>query len=78
MGRKKVETMKYYVIIIKADSQAINAYDNQDAALSAFHGEMAYAYNAKIETTCIVTDTYGSQVKRERYEIPVEPVQNEM
>lgn len=70
--------MKYYVIIIKVDSQAINVYDSQDAALSAFHSEMAYAYNAKISTTCIVTDTYGSQIKRERYEIPVEPVQDEI
>lgn len=70
--------MKFYVIIIKADSQAINVYDNQDAALSAFHSEMAYAYNAHINTTCIVTDTYGSQIKRERYEIPVEPVQDDM
>lgn len=65
--------MKYYLVIIKADSQAINVYDSQDAALSAFHSEMAYAYNAHINTTCIVTDTYGSQIKRERYESPEQP-----
>lgn len=61
----------YYVIIIKPDSHAINRYDNQDAAMSAFHNEMAYAYNNHINTTVVVTDIYGSQIKRERFEQPV-------
>ena len=64
--------MKYYNIIIKSESQAINAYETQDEAMSAFHNEMAYAYNAKVETTCIVTDSYGAQIKRERFALPVE------
>lgn len=61
-----------YLIIIKADSQAINAFRTQDEAMSAFHGEMAYAYNAKVDTTCVVMDTYGNQIKFERHEIPQE------
>lgn len=63
---------KFYLVIIKADSQAINAYDNQDAAMVAFHNEMAYAYNAHVETTCVLTDRAGSQIKREMYSVPAE------
>lgn len=57
----------YYVVIIKQDSQSINAYETIDSALGAFHTEMAYAYNSNIDTTCIVTDRFGSQNKVERY-----------
>lgn len=60
----------FYLVIIKADSQVINKYENQDSAMSALHSEMAYAYNAHIDTTCMVTDAYGSQIKRERYSAP--------
>lgn len=70
--------MKYYLITIKQDSQSINAYDTQNAALAAFHTEMAYAYNSGIETTCIVTDKFGSQNKVGRYEVPAEPAENDV
>ena len=69
--------MKYYLITIKQDSQSINAYNTQNAALAAFHTEMAYAYNSGIETTCIVTDKYGSQNKVGRFEVHAESEDND-
>lgn len=62
----------YFVTVIKEDSQAITRYDDSDAAMSAFHNEMAYAYNAKVPTTCYVTDKYGNFVQRPKvYRLPV-------
>lgn len=65
--------MKFYLITIKADSQAITAYDTRETAMYAFHTEIAYAYNAQIDTTCMIVDTTGRTIKVERYEKPVEP-----
>lgn len=65
--------MKYYTTITKDDSQAIFDYGTQEEALSKFHGEMKYAYDAHIPTTCYVTDSYGNMLKRERYELPLTP-----
>lgn len=59
---------KYYLVIIKDDSQTVYAYDDIVDATGAFHSEMAYACAQKINTTCILTETYGSQIKFERYE----------
>lgn len=56
---------KFYVIVMKDDSQAITGYATQNAATSAFFSEMAYAYNAGIDTTCIVCDRFGIQYKKE-------------
>lgn len=64
--------MKYYLVVLKSDSQSVTAYTTQDGALAAFHHEMEYAITAHIATTCIVTDTYGSQIKApERFDPPV-------
>lgn len=59
----------FYVVIMKSDSQSIVRYESQVAALAAFYTEMAYALNSGINTTCYVTDEYGRQLQRERYEV---------
>lgn len=51
---------KYYLVIIKTDSQAIVAIDSLDEAKANFHHEMEYAYTAKIETTCMIVDKHGN------------------
>lgn len=60
----------FFVTIIKDDSQAITRYNEVEAAMSAFHSEMAYAYNAKVATTCYVTDKYGHFIQQPKtYEV---------
>lgn len=34
----------YYLIVIKSDSQAIFAHESEDAAMSAYHSELASDY----------------------------------
>lgn len=54
--------MKYYLAIIKADSQALNVYDDINSAMEYFHSELSYAYNQKIKTTCVILDILGNKI----------------
>ena len=67
---------KFFLTIIKDDSQVITKHDTEDAAMSAFHSGMAYAYNAKVDTTCYVTDKYGSFIQRPTTYKHAEPAEN--
>ena len=56
---------EYYVITFKLDSQSTFGYDTLNAALAAFHAEMAYAYNTGTTTVCVITDKLGNQLRNE-------------
>lgn len=70
--------MKYYVIIIKDDSEAIFKYETKNSALSKLHEEMKYALDMDINTSVCVTDKYFTQIKKEVYLKPVEVVEEEI
>ena len=53
-----------YLIVIKSDSQAISRYEDIETAMMNFHNEMSYAYNAKIKTTCYITNELGVYIKK--------------
>lgn len=65
--------MKYYLAIVQNDSaQSLYSYDSLDAALSAFHSELAYRAETRTTTLCIIFNTYGTVIKNERWEKTVE------
>ena len=58
----------YYLVIIQNDStQAIYAYQTLDAALSAFHSELAYRDESRTKTVCSILNNVGELIKREHY-----------
>ena len=58
----------YYLVIIQNDSsQAVFAYESRDAALSAFHSELAYRADARLKTVCVVLNDTGDTIKKEVY-----------
>lgn len=69
--------MKHYLSVIKEDSRAIFEYEDKTAAMSAFHHEMEYAYNAKITTLCVVLNANGNTVESEKFTAPSAPVEVE-
>ena len=65
--------MKHYLSVIKEDSRAIFEYEDKTDAMSAFHHEMEYAYNAKITTLCLVINANGNVVETEKFTAPPTP-----
>jgi hypothetical protein len=63
--------MKHYTVIIKDDSRAVFEYDDKKSAMASFHHEMEYAMNAGITTACVVLNSNGDTVAREKYNAPV-------
>ena len=61
--------MKYYIAIIKEDSQAMNAYEEINNAMESFHSELAYAYSTKTKTTCVILDELGNKICSEIVDI---------
>lgn len=58
--------MKYYLAIAQNDStQTIIPYDNLDAALAAFHNELAYRVEGRTKTMCVILNSEASIVKSE-------------
>ena len=58
----------YYLAIIQNESVcAIYAYENIDAALAAYHAELAYRAEGRTSTTCSILDNDGSVICRERW-----------
>lgn len=52
--------MRYYLAIIQNNEAcALYAYDTYDAALSAFHSEMAYRGEGRTSTLCIIFNSSG-------------------
>ena len=60
----------FYLTIIKEDSQAINKYEDFETAMTNFHSEMSYAWNAKIKTCCYITNEIGAFLRRPDYYVP--------
>ena len=66
----------FYLVIIQNDaSQAVYKYDTLDAALAAFHAEMAYRADGRNSTVCVILNRIGEVIKREDWTREPEPVQ---
>ena len=60
--------MKFYLVIIQNNaSQAVYAYDSYDAALVAFHSELAYRNESRTSTVCVILDENGNTQKKESW-----------
>lgn len=58
--------MKYYLVIVQNDSaQAIYVYDGIDAALAAYHSELAYRAESRVKTLCVIIDSFGNTIRKE-------------
>lgn len=65
----------YYLAIIQNDSSAaLYTYDSYEAALAAYHTELAYRSEARTSTKCAILD---KDLQLLRQEVYVAPVQNE-
>lgn len=60
--------MYYLVIIQNKQTPAIFAYQSYDAALAAFHTELAYRAEGRTSTTCMIINEAGSVYKSEMYD----------
>ena len=68
----------FNLVIIQNDSaRAIYAYDTYDAALAAFHAEMAYRAEGRDSTVCVILNRIGELIKREDWHREVTPVEPE-
>lgn len=65
--------MYYLVIVQNNNTQAVYAYNNLDAALAAFHSEMAYRAEGRTSTKCAILDESMYIVKSETYTKEPEP-----
>ena len=69
--------MYYLVIVQNSNTPAIYSYDTHDAALAAFHTELAYRHESRTSTRCLILNQElvilesGSYVK----EVTSEPEQ---
>ena len=62
----------YYLVVIQnagtaSAATSINAYENRDATFAAFHTEMAYRHESRLNTVCLILDEYGDLVIRDTY-----------
>lgn len=56
----------FYLVIMQNDqTQAVYRYDNYDAALAAFHSELAYREDTRMKTACTILNGYGDMIKHE-------------
>lgn len=60
--------MFYLVIMQNDETQAVFRYDTLDAALAAFHTELAYRGDGRNKTVCVILNRIGEAVKRECWE----------
>lgn len=62
----------YYLIIVQNNNiPAIFAYESYDAALAAFHTEMAYRAEGRTSTKCLILDSDLNTHMKESYTAPV-------
>lgn len=61
---------KFYVTLIKEDSQIITMETDRDMAVAKYHHEMWYAHTQKIKTTCYVTDDRGTYIVKPDVYVP--------
>lgn len=65
--------MFYLVIMQNDETQAVFRYGTLDAALAAFHTELAYRGEGRNKTVCTILNRIGEAIKRECWERPEEP-----
>lgn len=64
----------FYLVIMQNDTtQVVYSYETLDAALSAFHGELAYRGEGRDKTVCCILSSIGELIKREYWTRPVNP-----
>ena len=64
----------FYLVIMQNDTtQVVYSYETLDAALSAFHGELAYRGEGRDKTVCVILSSIGELIKREYWTRPEEP-----
>lgn len=56
-------------------TNALYSYADLDAALAAFHTELAYRGEGRTSTLCVIFDEYGNTVKKEIWEASVSETQ---
>ncbi len=65
--------MKYFVAIIQnGDIGAMNTYNDKNAAMAAYHQEMAYRHPTRTSTVAVVFNSNGNVVAKDSYIAPVE------
>ena len=64
--------MFYVVIIQNNETPAIFGYGSYDAALAAFHTEMAYRAEGRTSTKCMIVDSELLTLMRETWTVPVQ------
>ena len=57
--------MYYLAIVQNGTTQALYAYNTYDAALAAYHSELAYRAEGRTSTLCVILDAYGNTMKQE-------------
>lgn len=63
--------MKFYLIIVQNESAvAIYSYDTMDAALAAYHSELAYRSELRTSTDCAILNEALQVMMRESYTAP--------
>ena len=63
----------YYLAIIQnfGESKALYSYDTFEAALAAFHTELAYRAEGRTQTVCTILNGQGEVLRNEVYTAPV-------
>lgn len=67
--------MYYLVIAQNNDTQAVYRYDTMDAALAAYHAELAYRAEGRTSTKCAILDTELRYIMGETYAKETAPVE---
>lgn len=65
---KGLDFMKFYLAVIQNETtSALFSYDTQDAALAAYHNELAYRAADRTSTKCALMNEELEVIKRESY-----------
>lgn len=59
--------MYYLAIVQNNNTQALYRYDSYDAALAAFHSELAYRSADRTSTKCALLDSNLGMIRQEVY-----------
>ena len=64
---------KFYLAVIQNETtSALFSYDSHDAALAAYHNELAYRASGRTSTKCALMNDELEVLKRESYYAPTE------
>lgn len=63
----------FFLLIVQNHNIAvISRYETYDAALAAFHQELAYRHETRTSTICSILDEYGVERRREEYNLELD------